>query len=179
MHAIGATGGKYSFLARGALKSRKRFGGGVLEPTHFVQMTYKESRTEGQLLVLQEAQLLQGFDGLRKDYDLLELALHVLECVSKVSQEGDENSEFLFNLTGHTLKAAVDCKNPLRLKLHFYLKLLYQQGVISPDQWMSPFLKASLAQNNGMDPKVDSDVEEYLSSIETLVYQYLKTAATH
>lgn len=176
LHAIGPTGAKHSFLARGALKSKKRFGGGVLEPTHFVQLTYRESREEGQLKVLQEAQLLQGFEGIRQNYDHLELALHVLECVGKVCQEGDENSEFLFNLTGHTLRAVSTATHPQRLKMHFYLKLLYQQGVISPDSWMAPFLRATLAQNNELDAKIDQEVEDYLPSIETLVYQYLKTA---
>lgn len=176
LHAIGPTGAKHSFLARGALKSKKRFGGGILEPTHFVQLTYKEAREEGQLKVLQEAQLLQGFDGIRQNYDHLELALHVLECVGKVCQEGDENSEFLFNLTGHTLRALSTAIYLQRLKMQFYLKLLFQQGVISPDPWMSPFLRATLAQNNELGPALDQDVVEYLPSIETLIYQYLKSA---
>ena len=43
LHAISMQGEKLSFIARGALKSKKRFGGGVLEPTHFVSFTYKQS----------------------------------------------------------------------------------------------------------------------------------------
>jgi DNA repair protein RecO (recombination protein O) len=121
VHALSPQGEKLAFIARGALKSKKRFGGGILEPSHFVSFTYKVANEEGQLNVLQEATLINDFPGLRKDYEHLELALHVLECVGKVSQEGDKNSEFLFNLLGHTLKAIEVSEDVLILKMHFYL----------------------------------------------------------
>ena len=35
---------KVSFIAKGALKSRHRFGGGVLEPCSFIEVEYKPSR---------------------------------------------------------------------------------------------------------------------------------------
>jgi len=175
LHAIGANGGKFSFLAKGALRSKKRYGGGVLEPSHFVQFVYKEAKTPGQLNVLHEATLINGFEKIKKTYDHLELALHVVDCVAKVSQEGDENSDFLFNLTGHTLKAVENSTKLAQLKLHFYLKLLYQQGVISTEPWMMPFLKTNLSESESLN--LDGfDIEDYLPSIETLVHQYVRTA---
>lgn len=175
LHALSTRGEKLSFIARGALKSKKRFGGGVLEPTHFVSFTFKKAHEEGQLNVLQEAQLLGDFPGLRSDYDRLELALHFLECVSKVSQEGDTSSEFLFNLLGHALKALENTPDILITKMHFYLKFLFQQGVIQAEPWMGPFLKFSLAQ--GVEVlSYRQSVDDELYNVEQMIKHYLQHA---
>ena len=176
LHALSHLGEKQSFIARGALKSKKRFGGGVLEPTHFVSLTYKAANEQGRLHVLQEATLIHDFAGVRKDYGRLELALHVLDCVSKVSQEGDQNSEFLFNLLGHTLKAIEISEDTLVLKMHFYLKLLLQQGVVSPEPWMAPFLKTKMADSNQLKD-YRQRVDEELGNVEVMVRHYLEHAS--
>jgi len=112
----------------------------------------------------------------------LELALFILNCVSKVTLEGDSNSDFLFNLTGHSLRAVavVVTKNLPVLKLHFCLKLLYQQGVISLEPWMTPFLKTNMNESVslGENDSIQVITENYLDSIELLVQQYIKTADT-
>lgn len=174
LHALSPQGEKLSFIARGALRSKKRFGGGVLEPTHFVSFTFKQAE-QGQLNVLQEATLINDFPGIRTDYDRLELALHVLECVSKVSQEGDKNSEFLYNLLGNTLKAIETTQDPLVLKMHFYLKFLLQQGVVQAEPWMAPFLKANLADSNQLLSQRHI-VDEELRNVEAMVRHYLEHA---
>lgn len=175
LHAISPQGEKFSFIARGALKSKKRFGGGVLEPTHFVSLTFKHSKEEGKLHVLQEATLLNDFAGLRQDYDRLELALQILECVSKVSQEGDRNSEFLFNLLGHTLKALETAQDILVVKMHFYLKFLLQQGVVDAESWMAPFLKTTMADTNQLI-SYRQTVDEELYNVEQMVRHYIEHA---
>lgn len=175
LHALSVHGEKLSFMARGALKSKKRFGGGVLEPTHFVTFTYKESGEEGKLNVLQEATLINDFAGIRQDYDKLEFALHVLECVSKVSQEGDKNSEFLFNLLGHTLKATETAKDVLILKMHFYLKFLLQQGVVNAEPWMAPFLKTTIADTNNLLNQRQL-VDDELHNVTQMIRHYLQHA---
>ena len=174
VHALSPQGEKLSFIAHGALRSKKRFGGGVLEPTHFVSFTYKPG-SEGGLNVLQEATLINEFPGIRKDYDHLDLALHVLECVSKVGQEGDKNSDFLFNLLGNTLKAIEVSEDHLVTKMHFYLKFLLQQGVINAEPWMAPFLKATLAESNKLKA-YRSVVDEELYNVEQMVKHYLANA---
>ncbi len=178
IHALAMNGARVSFMARSALKSKKRFGGGILEPMHFVTLNYKEKSDSAQMKTLNEATLIEDFKDIRSDYDKLELAFFVLNCVGHVSQEGDSNSEFLFNLTGHTLRA-IGSSNHLRvLRLHFCLKFLYQQGVTAIDPWMHPFLKENLSSSEVMAQ--DSDIQEitetYLDSIESLVIQYIKTA---
>ncbi|AFY02668.1 DNA repair protein RecO [Bdellovibrio bacteriovorus] len=175
LHAISTQGEKLSFMARGALKSKKRFGGGVLEPTHFVSLTYKQSAEEGKLHVLQEATLINDFAGLRTDYDRLELALHILECVSKVSQEGDRHSEFLFNLLGHTLRALETAQDPLIVKMHFYLKFLLQQGVVDAEPWMAPFLKTNMADSNQL-VSYRQTVDDELKNVEQMVRHYIVNA---
>jgi DNA repair protein RecO (recombination protein O) len=178
IHAIGVDGAKTSFIAKSALKSKKRFGGGILEPLHFVSFTYKENQNSSQMKTLNEASLIEDFKDIRSSYDKLELALFVVNCVSHVSLEGDQNSEFLFNLTGHTLRAVSRVKNLNVLKLHFCLKFLYQQGVISIEPWMSLFLKTNISDFSALadDLNIQIVTENYLDSMELLVIQYVKTA---
>lgn len=175
LHALSSKGEKVSFMARAALKSKKRFGGGVLEPTHFVQFAYREASGAGQLSVLQEAHLINDFHGLRSSYDRLEFALYVLECMAKVSQEGDQHSEFLFNLLGNTLRALEVAEDVAILKMHFYLKFLHQQGVMTADSWMTPFLKTSLAETQKLAQQKDV-VLAHLMEVESMVEHYLKNA---
>ena len=170
LHAISPVGEKLSFLARGALKSKKRFGGGVLEPSHFVQFTYKQA-SEGKINTLNEATLLNDFKRIRQDYDHLEFALQVLECISRVSQEGDKNSEALFNLLGNTLKAVENTQDVMLLRMHFYLKFMMQQGVLTPEPWMTPLLRTlgskAVAPPPRMRRQADADTEAF-------VLQYLR-----
>ncbi|MEQ1724061.1 MAG: DNA repair protein RecO, partial [Pseudobdellovibrio sp.] len=178
IHAIGIDGAKTSFIAKSALKSKKRFGGGILEPLHFVSFTYKENQNSSQMKTLNEASLIEDFKDIRSSYDKLELALFVVNCVSHVSLEGDQNSEFLFNLTGHALRAVSRAQNLNALKLHFCLKFLYQQGVISMEPWMSVFLKTNISDFSVLADDVNIQIvtENYLDSMELLVTQYIKTA---
>jgi len=181
LHAISPVGEKLSFLARGALKSKKRFSGGILEPSHFVQFTYRPGLSEGKLNTVSEAVLLNDFKKIRQDYDHLEFALHVLECVAKVSQEGDKNSEALFNLLGNTLRAVETSSHLAILKMHFYLKFLHQQGILTVENWMVPFLKTPLAESEslGENPEVQKAATANLFYLEATTNQYLKTAENH
>ncbi|OFZ31469.1 MAG: DNA repair protein RecO [Bdellovibrionales bacterium RIFCSPHIGHO2_01_FULL_40_29] len=178
LHALSSQGAKYSFLARGALKSKKRFGGGILQPSHFVSLTFKDTSEEGKLRILNEATLIDDFKSIRTDYERLDFALFALNCAGSVSQAGDVHSDFLFNLLGNTLRTAGVAENLTALKLHFCLKFLFQQGVVSIEEWMSPFLRINIMDHATllMDNSVQSHVDNYLDSIESLVMQYIKTA---
>ena len=146
IQALSPLGEKISFMARGALRSKKRFGGGVLEPGHHVLLTYKSSPVAGKMGNLQEASLIADFKNTRRSYDHLEFALFILECAGKVGQEGDESSSFLYNLVGHTMKAVETCQNLEILKVQFYLKFLMHQGVMGLEAWMKPFLMAKVSE---------------------------------
>lgn len=176
VHALGTDGAKTAFMARSALRSKKRFGGGILEPLHYVNFSYKDNGSSS-IKVLNEAQLIDDFKEIRSDYTKLELALFIINCVSHVSLEGDSNSDFLFNLTGHSLRAVAQTSSARTLKLHFCLKFLYQQGVISIEPWMLPFLKVNISESEALPaPEVHQLTDQYLDSIELLVHQYIKTA---
>lgn len=176
LQAITPNGQKLSLIARGALKSKKRFGGGILEPTHYLDIQYRESRSTSNLLVLEEAQLINGFDGLRKDYDRLEVALRILEAVQKITQEGDEQSHGLFNLVGHTLKTLETTTDLNQLQLHFILKLLYQQGILEPETWMHVYLNTPMNEHVKLgETKVESSMARLQWAWNQLEH-YLKNA---
>ncbi len=181
IHALSQSGEKMSFLARGALRSKKRFGGGVLEPTHHVKLTYTSSPLSD-INTLKEAQLLQGFEQIRTDYDKLDFALTALSFVAQVSMEGDSNSSTLYNLLGHLLKrleSVQGSKDLSILKVQFYLKFLLQQGVLEVEDWMKPFLKVTLQDSQTL-PNLAEQAETVVSrlaSLEKLVRHYVKSAS--
>lgn len=174
VQALSPRGEKVSFMARGALSSKKRFGGGILEPGHLVQVTFRE-HGEGRMRAMIEATLINDFPGLRSDYDRLDFALRVLEAVNRVSQEGDSTSEFLFNLLGHTLKTVAAGRDLDALRLQFWLKFLLQQGVLTPDDWMAPFLRARIEEADMLIDAAKGEAAR-LPGLEKLVDEYLRTA---
>lgn len=180
IQALSETGNKKSFIAKGALKSKRRFGGGILEPTHFVQLTYTPARVDGGINYLKEASLNDDFKNIRSDYDKLDFALQIMSCVFYVSQEGDFDSQFLFNLVGHSLRY-MDRSKEFKLvvfKIHFYLKFLYQQGVIAIDPWMVIFLKTNIADSDQLIQEKDilELAENHIQSIERQVTHYIRSA---
>jgi DNA repair protein RecO (recombination protein O) len=175
LQALTIGGEKLSLLARGALKSKKRFAGGVLEPTHFVEIGYKRALQENRLSTLEEAHLLNGFENLRKDYDKMEVAFFVLESLSKASQEGDSISEGLFNLGGHSLKALEKATKLRNFRLHFCLKMLYQQGVLEPESWMTPYLGTSMSEHEKIEDLDDPQTNLHLKWAENKLREYLST----
>lgn len=122
-----------SFLAKGAKKSKKRFGGGVLEPLSYSELTYK-SKNNSALNFLNEASVVNGFEGIRKDYDRLNMAFDLVKIIDKFGTAASDVGQETFNLLGNALKAlTADCHLGL-FKLVFLSKLLHIQGVL-PDDW--------------------------------------------
>lgn len=149
LHGLNSVGARMNFFARGAMKSRKRFAGGVLEATHYIEVTYKlrTSADSDPLHTLLEATLIREFPKLRTEYARLEAALYMLQVVSKLGQQGVVDSPDLFNLLGNALQAAEVSSNLENLKLHFELKLLVTQGVLPCDDDTAPWIQLSLAQH--------------------------------
>lgn len=130
VNGINQKGAKISAMAPAALKSKKRFGGGVLEPTHFIDIQYQLAKHEGMLPILKEAQIIESFEGLRSDYDKLTLSFYFLKLIELVAQEDAQDSHALFSLLGHALKALENAKDFSSLKKHFEIKFLYTQGML-------------------------------------------------
>lgn len=182
IHGLNAQGAKVSYLAPGALRSRRRFGGGVLEPTNFIEVIYQSGgKNSGSLKRLQEAQILKEFSGLRRNYDVIQASLSFLSLIDHVGQEGDLHGEELFNLLGHALQflSQNDVRSLALFRLHFLLKFLYQQGILNVDGWMPPFLQTPLRGHLDLQANFDSAQESWildrLTEIEHLVQTYRQT----
>lgn len=147
IHGLEPSGNRLHCLARGALKSRKRFGGGLLEPTHYLECQVKIANREDALHTLEDARLLEGFEGLRSDYDRLSLALRFLDVIDR-SAPGDVFPE-IFNLLGNSLKTLSGGGELLRVEAQFGLKFLKLHGVLEFDEWMAPFLEQPIATAAG------------------------------
>jgi DNA repair protein RecO (recombination protein O) len=173
LQVLTVSGERLSLLARGALKSKKRFGGGVLEPTHYVEISIRRAFTEDRLSILEEATLLEDFKGIRQDYDRLEAAFYVLEVLGKVSQEGDVLSDGLFDLAGNALRSLQEAKDLKIFLLHFGLKILNQQGMLEPENWMQPFLKTPLAHHKSIPGDIDPQKNLHWNWVEDRLREYL------
>ncbi len=126
--ALLQNGSKKSFFARGARKSKKRFPGGVLEPSHFVNLRWQEKGLE-KLSVLQDAILLSDFRELRLSYERLQICFKILDRCLKVAKE-DLEMEELFHLLGNTLKVLCNLENLEFFLIHFDFRLLQLLGIL-------------------------------------------------
>ncbi len=132
LQCLSPRGARLNLFARAALKSKRRFGGGVLEPTHYVDVLYQEKKGEqlDQLHILKEASLIEGFDEIRTDYARLEAGLHFVRLIGDMTREGEVDSKEIFNLLGNALKAAETSTQLAHLRIQFEVKLLANQGVL-------------------------------------------------
>lgn len=142
------SGVKISLIARGAMKSKKRFNGGVLEPTHQIEVQYQEPKSGRDLGVLSEAVLLRDFALIRKDYERIEAALQIVEWMSLVSQESGDDMQDIYYLMGHALSALETVTSLENFRVHFIIRFLNQQGVLDVEPWMEMYLKTPMAKSS-------------------------------
>lgn len=156
------TGDKISLIAKAALKSQRRFGGGILDPLNYVEIIFKDTPSK-ELLFLNEAHLLYDFKGLRKDYERLRLALYFLNIL--IQTELSKLDAAVFNLAFHSLKSLEKTKHPSILRLQFEIKFLRLQGVLENSPQFSPFLKTSLYKAEFLNQKINfEDLKIQISS---------------
>ena len=178
LNCLTPSGGRISLFARSALRSKKRFGGGVLEPTHYVHVLYDDrGRTEQSLHTLKEATLIEDFPGLRTDYLRIELALHFLRLVADVVREGDIDSSEIFNMLGNTLRAAETSQNLEKLRLHFEVKLLSNQGVLPVADEESALLSSSIIDHEKINLSEESWADLRVR-VRTVLKEYLEHTRT-
>ena len=153
VRALSKASSKVGFIAKGAKRSRKRFGGGVLQATHFVELSYKgdpEPAEEGRLAFLKEAKLIYDFPKIRSDYDRLQLGLYFVQIYDRVAVEGQLESEYGFDLLGNSLKALETVKNLNQLRIQFEIKFLHQQGVLPPELQIESLLTTPISQSDSL-----------------------------
>lgn len=168
---INQRGAKISAMAPAALKSKKRFGGGVLEPTHFIEIQYQLAKQEGMLPILREAQIIESFKGLRTDYDKLSLGFYFLKLIGLVVQEQSQDSQSLFSLLAYGLKALENAKDLSAFKKHFEIKFLFTQGLLELGGDIGEVLKKKFSDYVSFDPNYEetSDYRKMKSSLEDYV----------
>jgi DNA repair protein RecO (recombination protein O) len=127
------------------LKSRKRFAGGVLDPLQYIEVSGSLSPAKASLANLDEAVLIEGFEGLRKDFDRLESAFWAADLINKIVVEDDPHNKQMFDLIGNGLKALASGALPEPFRIQFGLKVLQSQGVLEVETWMGPFLQPQLS----------------------------------
>ncbi len=140
-----------SFIAKGALKSRKRFSGGCLEVFNYCEFEYSEKSQDTSLAYLKNARLQGSFEGIRTSYQKINLALSLVKSFQRLNELGFEQTEdqSLYNFIGNTLKRlnnSAEKTMPLSFQLMFHLKFLYILGVLDTQPWMEPYLKSSILQ---------------------------------
>ena len=167
---LNENGTQMSFIAKGALKSKKRFTGGVLEPTSFIEVEYRHARNS--LHKLKQAWFVKTFLGLRKDYDRLELAFYFLKVVGDISQEGTNDSKELFHLLGNAFIQAEKTDSLDNLKLFFQIKILFLQGVLPQNLFYSSIVSCTLEDHH--DLQIESkDRQTLFQEVNQTLNHYL------
>lgn len=172
VHALTQKGDKLQLFARSALKSRKRFSGGVLEPTHYVSLVYKPRRQE-ELYALTEANLINSFDFLRHDYDKLQLALYFVGLIDRLGIEGSGDSQEIFDLLGNSLRVLEKAQQLEVIRTQFELKLLYLQGVLPPIKEASQLLSVAMRDTAQVEISIET-IRSLRVQTQNLLDQYLQ-----
>lgn len=114
--------GKLSAIAKSARKSTKRFGG-ILELFSSLNIVCGSSRRNG-LPVLQEAALMDAFDGIRADIMRTAYASYWAELIDSSSEEGHKQAE-MYHLLRFTLCQLDQMKiSPEALSVLFQIRML-------------------------------------------------------
>ncbi|MCJ8276516.1 MAG: DNA repair protein RecO [Bdellovibrionales bacterium] len=158
--ALSMTGEKQTLAAMNALKSKRRFAGGLLEALYFVELHYTTSKAGHS--IISEGRVIHGFPGLRQDYNKLEVAFKLVKTIQKGVQEGLPQKE-LFDLLGNSLKHLETTNSPQLLRLQFELKYLFYLGFHAPNKDTEEFISKNIADHESI--KLTNDEFQYLTQL--------------
>jgi len=117
------TNGKVRCVAKGARKTKSRFGSRV-EPTNHLQVQLY--RGKGELHTLTQVESIDRFPAIRQDLELFARASSMLEAVEVVSQDHEPN-EALYTMLVRGLHTVAESDSHL-VVAGFFLKLLAMSG---------------------------------------------------
>ena len=164
-----------SFFAPFALKSKKRFLNGVLEPGNYIGVEYRHSSKEGGWNRLQHAWMINKFNQLRSDFNRLNLALYILKILNKTCQEGSSSEPRMFHLLGRTLKTLETTHEIDQLKLFFEIRFLFLQGVLPPElQSKEIFFQSPIEENHTINLKSEN-IHQVKDNVQSALDSYLET----
>ena len=162
-----------SFIARYALKSRRRFSGGVLDPGGYIQIEYNSLSRESELSRLNHASFINRFNKIRKDYDRLQLCLYMLKVIHKTSLSGAEGDPELFHLLGNSLLALEKSQSLPQLKILFEIRFLFLQGVLPPSlQNKNIFLETAVSHHENLKWSGGS-ISDIQKEVKESLHEYL------
>lgn len=168
LDVLAKDGERMTLSAKNALRSQKRFGGGVLEPLNFIECLYTQSQAGH--YYIQEAQVLQSFTGLRTRYDRLECAFYFLKLIQKTTFAGLQDNHALFDLLGNSLKALETSDSIEKLKVIFEVKLLHILGYLEIDDRTELILKTAVRYHE----KVNLSLEDFAKLKSRMQKQWLE-----
>lgn len=119
--------GKLKGIAKGARRSKRRFVGNI-EPASLVRLIFFHS-DKSELVRVEEATLLEGFNTLKADIDLLSHGCYFLELTSEMTREGIALPH-VFRLLAGFLKALDAGAEPGALARFFEVRLLSMLGYL-------------------------------------------------
>ncbi|MBK9293052.1 MAG: DNA repair protein RecO [Oligoflexia bacterium] len=150
-------GEKVSAYARAALKSKKRFLGGL---QRLSQIEYRLSeKLFGGLGILEETRLLKDFSNLSRSVEVLSLSSYLCELCEYCAHEGLENEQ-LYNLLGSALKNLNQGVNEHLVVVQFEVKLLSLMG------WHTHFEKILAEEKNLITYLLTHKMEETKLTLE-------------
>ncbi len=117
--------GKVKGIAKGARRSRKRFVG-RLEPASSIKLFFHYNE-KSELVRVDDAALINGFDGLRGDMEIFTAACYLVELTGAFTRPGDSQPE-VFSLLKSFLSFMDNGGEALLLCRFFEVKLLSLLG---------------------------------------------------
>jgi len=117
--------GKVKGIAKGARRSRKRFVG-RLEPASCIKLFFHHSE-KSELVRVEDAALINGFDGLRGDIEMFAAACYLVELTGAFTRPGDSHGG-VFSLLKIFLSLMDEAGDSLMLSRFFEVKLLSVLG---------------------------------------------------
>lgn len=119
--------GKIKGIAKGARRSKKRFVGN-LEPGSLINLIFFHS-DKSELVRVEDVGLVEGFNNLRADIDMLSQGFYLLELTSEMTREGVAMPA-IFELLADILKMLNDGYDPGLLARFFEIRLLSVVGYL-------------------------------------------------
>lgn len=134
--------GKISGIARGARRSRRRFGGAAMQPFHELEIRYKR-RSHSELVFLQESRVVTEFEGLAGEVETFAWASYLTELTEVVLPAADPCRD-VYELYRGTLGRLI-AKEPTTATCHHFVLRLLEHAGWCPDFERCAVCSASLA----------------------------------
>lgn len=165
--------GMVKAFVRGAKNSKKRFGGGVLQPPHLIDFlaSSKKSIDTESLTHLREASLLKDFAVLRSQY----LSLNVLSMMIKICMTGEDLQKEHFNLFGHGLVSLSQTKNYRRFFSHFVARYLVLEGVLPSEPILSKLIALPMKEHAQLGDETVQTVNHEAAMASHYLHSYISS----